>query len=87
MKNAKKIKVEKLTPVAWGYLEMRGDEEICPCVLGVGSQLAVAATLIGDRMTLQLDSYDVEWRLWDTLPCTWERDAQKWEEGQQTRMA
>lgn len=87
MKNAKKIKVEKLTPVAWGYLEMRGDEEICPCVLGVGSQLAIAAPLFGDQMTLNIDDYDVEWRLWDALPYKYEREAQKWEEGTQTRMA
>ena len=85
MTPAKMIKFEKLTPVSWGYLEIRGDHEICPCVLGVGEQVATAATLIGEHMTLSLVNYGVEWRLWNIMPSSWECDACRWEDGQQVQ--
>ncbi len=86
MKSARKIDSEKLMPVTWGYLEIR-DDDISPCVAGIGAQLAQVATLSGLQETLDLGAYDVDWRIWDAMPNEWERIAAKWKQVAQTRMA
>ena len=87
MKNAVKLTREKLGPVVWGYLEIRDEENVSPCVCGIASIFARVATLSGMCDQFDMEGYDVDWRIWDAMPNEWERKALSWKNAEQTRLA
>ena len=86
MKYARKIKKEKLGPTVFGYLEIRGDEDVSPCVCVVDFCIARVASLNGSDQ-YDMAGYDVDWRIWDQMPNQWERKMVSWQNAEQTRLA